>query len=98
VYNICDVRQREVHTVEPLVPGPSLLEAEIAIVKLKNANRQILTKFRQEVKQYCMRIINSLFLFGIRKNCLISRRSPLMHQFTKWGIKLTVVIIVEYHR
>jgi hypothetical protein len=30
-----DARQIEVHTVEPLVPGPSRLEVEIAIVKVE---------------------------------------------------------------
>jgi hypothetical protein len=35
VHNISDVRQIEVHTAEPLVPGSSCLEAEIAIAKLK---------------------------------------------------------------
>jgi hypothetical protein len=35
VHNISDLRQIEVHTAEPLVPGPSRLEVEIAIAKLK---------------------------------------------------------------
>jgi hypothetical protein len=35
VHNISDVRHIEVHTAEPLVPGPSRLEVEIAIAKLK---------------------------------------------------------------
>jgi hypothetical protein len=35
VHNVNDVRQIEVHTAEPLVPGPSHLEVEIAIAKLK---------------------------------------------------------------
>jgi hypothetical protein len=35
VHNVSDVRQIEVHTVEPLVSGPSRLEVEIAIAKLK---------------------------------------------------------------
>jgi hypothetical protein len=35
VHNVSDVRQIEVHMAEPLVPGPSHLEVEIAIVKLK---------------------------------------------------------------
>jgi hypothetical protein len=35
VHNVSDVRQIEVHTAEPLVPGSSRLEAEIAIAKLK---------------------------------------------------------------
>jgi hypothetical protein len=35
VCSVSDVRQIEVNTAEPLVPGPSHLEAEIAIAKLK---------------------------------------------------------------
>jgi hypothetical protein len=35
VHNVRDVWQIEVHMAEPLVPGPSPLEVEIAIVKLK---------------------------------------------------------------
>jgi hypothetical protein len=35
VHNVSDVRQIEVHTAEPLVPGPSRLEVQIAIAKLK---------------------------------------------------------------
>jgi hypothetical protein len=35
VHNVSDVRQIEVHMAEPLVPGPSRLEVETAIVKLK---------------------------------------------------------------
>jgi hypothetical protein len=45
----------------------------------------------------CLRSTNSLILFGIRKNCLISGRSLLLYQFTKRVIKLTVIIIVGYH-
>jgi hypothetical protein len=36
VHNVSDVRQIEVHTAEPLVPGHSRLEVEIAIEKLRN--------------------------------------------------------------
>jgi hypothetical protein len=34
-HNVGDVGQIEVHTAEPLVPGPSHLEVEIAVAKLK---------------------------------------------------------------
>jgi hypothetical protein len=34
-HKVSDVRQVEVHTAEPLVPGPSSLEVEIALAKLK---------------------------------------------------------------
>jgi hypothetical protein len=36
VRNVSDVRQIEVHMVEPIVPGPSHLEVEIAVGKLKS--------------------------------------------------------------
>jgi hypothetical protein len=35
VHNGSDIRQIKVHMAEPLVPGPSRLEVEIAIAKLK---------------------------------------------------------------
>jgi hypothetical protein len=35
VHNVSDVRQIEVHTAEPLIPGLSRLEVEIAIARLK---------------------------------------------------------------
>jgi hypothetical protein len=35
VHNVSDVRKIEVHTAEPSVPGPSPLEVEFAIAKLK---------------------------------------------------------------
>jgi hypothetical protein len=47
VHNFSDVRQIEVHTAEPLVPGPSRLQVEIAAAKLKSINRQVVIKFRQ---------------------------------------------------
>jgi hypothetical protein len=60
-------------------------------------NRQAAIKFKQEVKHYCLRFVNSLLIFGISKNYLISGRSQLLCQFTKRPIKLTVVNIVGYH-
>jgi hypothetical protein len=35
VHNVSDIRQIEVHKDEPLVPGPSHLEGETAVAKLK---------------------------------------------------------------
>jgi hypothetical protein len=50
-HNVSDVRQIEVHTTEPLVPGPSCLEVEIAITKLKKykspGSNQILAELIQ---------------------------------------------------
>jgi hypothetical protein len=47
VHNVSDVRQIEVHTAEPLVPGPCRLEVEIAIAKLKSIKRQLVIKLWQ---------------------------------------------------
>jgi hypothetical protein len=35
LYKVSDVRQMEIHTAQPLVPGPSPLDVEIAIASLK---------------------------------------------------------------
>jgi hypothetical protein len=35
VHTVSDVRQIELHTAEPLVPGPSRLEDETGVAKLK---------------------------------------------------------------
>jgi hypothetical protein len=47
VHNVSDVRQIEIHTVEPLVPDPSHLDVEIAIAKLQKYNLQAVIKFQQ---------------------------------------------------
>jgi hypothetical protein len=45
VHNVSDVRQ--IHTAEPLAPGPSHLEVEISIAKIKNINGHAVIKFWQ---------------------------------------------------
>jgi hypothetical protein len=101
-HNVSDVRQIEVHTAESLVPDPSRLEVEIAIAKLKKykspSSYQFQTELiKQGLKHYCPQSTNSLILFGIRENCLISGRSPLFYQFRKRVIELTVITIMGYH-
>jgi hypothetical protein len=34
VHRVCDVRQREIHTAEPIVPDPSPFEVYIAVANL----------------------------------------------------------------
>jgi hypothetical protein len=79
---------------EPLVPGPSRLEVEIAIAKLKKyksaGSAQILAELIQGGGEILLSVIhNCLILFAIRKNCLISERSLLLYQSTKRVTKLT---------
>ena len=47
VHGVKDDGKAEIHTAEPLVPEPSISEFELAIDKLKVANRQVLMKYRQ---------------------------------------------------
>jgi hypothetical protein len=91
VCNVSDVRQIGVHTAEPLAPGPSHLEVEIAIAKLKKyttpGSDQIPAELIQAGRGILLSAIYKLILFGIRKNCLING-SLLLYQFTKRVIKL----------
>jgi hypothetical protein len=48
VRSVNDVMQIEVHTAEPLVPGPTLLEVQIATAKLKGIHRQVCIKLLQK--------------------------------------------------
>jgi hypothetical protein len=102
VLNICgvhDVRQMDIHTAEPLVPEPSLVEVEIAIGKLKSCKSpgtdQILTKLIIAGGETLCSEIQKLILYGIRRNCHSSRRNLLLYQFIKRVIRLIVIIIKE---
>ena len=47
VHGVHDVRQTETHTAEPLVPGPSAFEVELAIEKLKSHKSLVLIRSEQ---------------------------------------------------
>ena len=47
VHGVNNVRQTETHTAEPLDPGPSAFEVELAIEKLKCTNHQLLIIHQQ---------------------------------------------------
>jgi hypothetical protein len=64
VHNVSDVTQIEVHTAEPLVPGSSPLEDEIANAKLKKyespSGEQILAQLIQEYAEILLSAIDKL--------------------------------------
>jgi hypothetical protein len=62
VHRFSDVRQIEVHTAEYLVPA--LLRLKLLLQSWKGPNRQVVMKFKQEVKYYVLRSISLLILFG----------------------------------
>jgi hypothetical protein len=44
-----------------------------------------------------LRFTNLLITFGTRKNCIIIGGNLLLFNFTRRTIKLTIVIVVEFH-
>jgi hypothetical protein len=64
VHNVNDVWQIDVHTAEPLVPGPSHLEVETAIAKLKKykspCNGRILAELIQAGGKTLLYVIHKL--------------------------------------
>jgi hypothetical protein len=101
VRNVSDVRQIEIHTAEPLEPGPSHLEIEIAIATLKKykstGSDQIPAEVIQVGGETLVSVIHKFIQFGIKKNCQISGRSLLLYQLRRRVLKLTAIIIVGYH-
>jgi hypothetical protein len=84
----------EVHTAEPLVPGPGRLEDEIAIAKLKKYilpdSYQIPAELIQAGGEILLSAIHELINS-------VWNTEKLPDQFTKRVIKLTVIIILGYH-
>jgi hypothetical protein len=64
VHNVSDVKQIELHMAEPSAPGPSCLEVEITITKLKKykspASNQIPAKLIQVGGKLLMSAIHKL--------------------------------------
>jgi hypothetical protein len=91
----------DIHTAEPLVPEPSLVEVEIAIGKLKRYKFAGTDQIPAELikaggKILCSETQKNLFVpYGIRRNCHSSGRNLLLYQFIKRMIRLIVIIIEE---
>jgi hypothetical protein len=69
----------------------------MSVQQVRTGSEQILAELIQAGGETLLRPINSLLLFAMRKNCVISGKSLLLYQFTKEVTKLTVIIIVGYH-
>jgi len=61
VHEVNEVRQADIHTVEPLVPEPSALQIELAIAKLKNHKSPDIVQIPAElIKARCKTICNAI--------------------------------------
>jgi hypothetical protein len=88
-----DVRQTEIRTAELLAPKPNAFEVEMAIEKVKDTNHQVLIKSQQNLLTVSLRSINSLILFGIRRNCVSSGKGRSLYLFIGRVMTKTVVNI-----
>jgi hypothetical protein len=92
VHNASDVRQLEVHTAEPLVPGPSHLEVEVAIAKFKKykspGSDQIPVELIQGTGEILLSAIHKLINSVWDKEELIDRwKESIIVQIHKKGDK-----------
>jgi hypothetical protein len=92
-----DVRQMDIHTAEPLVPEPSLVEVEIAIGKLKSYKSPGIDNIPAELIRARGEILYSEIhrLICCIWNYHSSGRDLLLYQFIKRVIRLIVIIIHE---
>jgi hypothetical protein len=101
VHNVSDVRQIEIHTTELLVPGPSNLEVEISIAKLKKykspGSDKIPAKLYQTGGETLVSVIHKLITSIWNKEEMPDQcKESIIVPVHKTGDK-TVIIIVGYH-
>jgi hypothetical protein len=91
VPNVSDARQIEVHTAEPLVPGPSRLEVEIAIAKLKKykspGSDQIAAELIQAGGEILLSVIHKLINSVWNKKLLDQWKESIIVPIHKEGDK-----------
>jgi hypothetical protein len=102
LHNVSDVRQSEVHMAEPLVSGPSRLEVEIAITKLKRYKSPGSDQIPEELIQAGGEILLSAIYILInsawsKEELPDIRKVSIILPIQKRVIKLAVIIIVGYH-
>jgi hypothetical protein len=99
MHNVSDVRKIEVHMAEPLVPGPSRLEVEIAIAELKKyeppRSDQIPAELIQPGGEILLSAIHKLINPVWNKEELPHQwKESIIVPIHKKVTKLTVIIIV----
>jgi hypothetical protein len=86
VQGVHHVRQKDIHTAEPLVPEPSLVEVEIAIRKSKSYKSPGTDQIPAELIKAGGETLRSeiqklIVLHGLWRNCHSSGRNLLLYLF-----------------
>jgi hypothetical protein len=102
VHYVSGIRQTEVHMAEPLEPGPSRLEVEIAIAKLKQyqllGSDEILVELIQAGGEILLSAIHKLIKSVWNKEELPDQwKESIIVPLHKKGDKTDCAIIVGYH-
>jgi hypothetical protein len=102
VHNTSGVMQIEIHTAEPLVPGPSHLEIEIAIAKLEKykspGNDEVSAELIQARGETLVSAVHKLTNSIWNKEEVPEQwKDCYFTSSQKREIKLTVIIIVGYN-
>jgi len=102
VHWVNDVSQTEIHTSEPLVPGPSAFEAELAKEKLKKNKSPGIQQIPAELvkaggRAYHSEIHKLINSVWNKESYLRNGRSRSLYLSIRRVIKQTVVIIDAYH-
>jgi hypothetical protein len=103
MHSVSDIRQLEIHAVEPVAPGPSCLEVEIAIAKFKKyespGNDQISAELTQTGGETSLSEVHKLINSILNKEEMpdLWKESIIAPIYKKCWIKVTAVIIVGCH-
>jgi hypothetical protein len=102
IYNVSNVRQIEAHTAEPLVPGPSCLEVEIASAELKKykskGSNQIPAELIQAGSEILLSVMHKLNKSSWNKEELPDQwKESIIAPIYKKSDKPTLIIIVGCH-
>jgi len=86
---------------EPLVPQSSVFEVELAIENLRSHKLPGIDQIPETLikvggRKICYENHKIIFVFGIRRNCLRSRRSQSSYLSIKRAIQQTVITIDAY--
>jgi hypothetical protein len=101
-HGVSNVRQRKIHTTEPIVPALCVFELEMAIEELKGHKSPGIDQIPAElikaggktIRYEIHKIITSIWN---RDNCLGSARNRSLYLSIRRAIKHIVVIIKAYH-